>query len=91
MKRYTLEIRAGLEHQRIGIGSEARWIDLGLKSVGVDAASVPVHKVSFDLRVAKFLEFNARSDDFVVDVIGRQAGIGWNWGQWLQEIRSKRW
>ncbi len=35
-----------------------------------------VHEVALQLHVPEFVQINPRRDDFVVNVIGRQAGVG---------------
>ena len=70
------EIQTGFENQRIGVGLEALWILLRVKSVWKRAEPITIHEVAFHFHVPEFFEVNPRRDHFVVDVIEGQAGIG---------------
>src|ERR1019366_2025694 len=76
-----LEINAGLNDQSVSVGLEALGVHLGVEPVWVCAFSITIHEVTFHFHVPEFFQVKPRGDDFVVDVIGGQAGVSLVRGQ----------
>src|SRR5208283_1747486 len=71
-----LEIEPGLDHQSVRVRREALRVVLRIEAVRVRAESIPIHEMTFQFHIPESIEINPYGDDFVVDMIARQAGIG---------------
>src|SRR5271157_1498095 len=70
-----LEIKTGLNDQSVRVGLKALGVYFWIKSVRKCAGPIAVHEVPFHFHVPEFFQIDPRRDDFVVDVIGGQAGV----------------
>src|SRR5271170_2166931 len=73
---FGLEIKTGFKDQGVGVWLEATGVDLRVESVRVRAAAVAIHEVTFNFQVPEPIQVNSPGDDFIVIVIGGQAGVG---------------